>query len=201
MTLDVTKFDVLMIDPPWPKRKGGRRQVRPNQGRQLDYKTMSIENIALTIDRDVLTQAADTCAVFLWTIDQFLHAGESIFEQRGFRRHARFIWDKKNGVAPCFTVRFAHEYLVWFYRPRLMPIAETARGKLTTVISESAREHSRKPNAAYAAVEMLYPNARRIDVFSREVRLGWAQFGDQLSHFDDQASAAPSPQLTEASIL
>lgn len=28
-------WDVAMIDPPWPKLKGGLRKQRPNQGRRL----------------------------------------------------------------------------------------------------------------------------------------------------------------------
>jgi N6-adenosine-specific RNA methylase IME4 len=45
------------------------------------------------------------------------------------------------------------------------------------------REHSRKPEVAYQMVEALYPNARRLDAFTREYRAGWDAFGDQIDHF------------------
>ena len=176
-------WDVAMIDPPWPKRKGGKRAVRPNQGRALDYPTMSVEEIFALLDTEVFCHGADTHTVFLWGVDEYLHAGEAQMEQRGYRRHARLIWDKCNGVAPAFSVRYAHEYLAWYYKPNFMPVSVESRGKLTTVIREAAREHSRKPESAYAAIAAWYPSARKADIFSREPREGWMQYGNQTQHF------------------
>ena len=176
-------FEVFVIDPPWPKRKGGIRKVRPNQGRQLDYPTMAVSEIFVLLDERILSQAASPHCVFLWAIDEFLIDSEIEMDRRGYKRHARIIWDKCNGVAPAFTVRYAHEYMVWFYKPRLPPIAESSRGKICTVMREPAREHSRKPNCAYEAISKWYPNARKLDVFSREPRKGWSQWGDQTTHF------------------
>ena len=66
-------------------------------------------------------------------------------KELGYDLHARFIWDKENGVAPAITVRFSHEYLLWFYKKGhlLMPIQET-RGKYTTVLREASIKHSKK---------------------------------------------------------
>ena len=82
------------------------------------------------------------------------------------------------------TVRFSHEYLVWYYKPKMLKIALEQRGKFTTVFTERAREHSRKPEFAYSMISALYPNATKLDVFSRESRTGWDQYGDQKNHFD-----------------
>jgi hypothetical protein len=51
-----------------------------------------------------------------------------------------------------------------------------------------AREHSRKPEEAYAAAERLMPHARRADVFSRQRRPGWDSFGDEDGKFDEVAA-------------
>lgn len=104
-------------------------------------------------------------------------------ERRRYRRHARIVWDKGNGVAPAFTVRYTHEYLLWYYKPTLLRVAQEMRGKLGTVIREGNREHSRKPDAAYQYVEALYPDGELWDVFSREPRIGWKQWGNQTDHF------------------
>ena len=189
-------WDVAMIDPPWPKRKGGRRAVRPNQGRALDYPTMGVEEIFALLDKEVFCHGADAHTVFLWGVDEHLHAGETQMERRGYRRHARLIWDKCNGVAPAFSVRYAHEYLTWYYKPNFMPVSVESRGKLTTVIREAAREHSRKPEAAYAALSTWYPNARKADIFSREPREGWAQYGNQTQHF---SASCPNPMMSQPS--
>ena len=177
------RYEVFMIDPPWSQRKGGVRKSRSNQGRDLDYATLSIEEIFRLLDTQVFSQATEVHTVFLWSIDKFLFAGEEEMAKRGYTLHARMVWDKGNGVAPAFTIRYSHEYLLWFYKPKMLPVAENMRGKFRTVFREDGREHSRKPRVAYVIVDCLYPDATKIDVFSRQKREGWSQFGDEVSHF------------------
>jgi len=178
------KYDVFIIDPPWGKKKGGKRGVRPNQGKQLSYNTMASYDIFKLLDKDIFSQAQENHTVFMWVIDEFFLTAEEEMKNRGYHRHARMIWDKCNGVAPCFTVRFTHEYLIWYYKPKLMKVAEDQRGRFGTVFREQAREHSRKPEISYQMVEMLYPEAKRLDVFSRTPRAGWDQFGNEPDGFD-----------------
>jgi N6-adenosine-specific RNA methylase IME4 len=179
------KINVFMIDPPWPKKKGGLRAARPRQGHYLDYKTMPVSGIFDLLDKQIFPLAACPHSVFLWSIDEFLRESEEKMESRGYRRHARMIWDKCNGVAPAFTVRYAHEYLVWFYKPKMPPIAVAARGKFTTVLREPATGHSRKPSAAYKMIDALYPDGERMDVFARRPYGNWKQFGDEAeSQYD-----------------
>ena len=56
------------------------------------------------------------------------------------------------------------------------------------VLDGLAREHSRKPDEAYAMLEALSPNARRADVFARQRRPGWDGWGLELSKFDGEAA-------------
>jgi len=176
-------IDVFVIDPPWPQKKGGLRRTRPNQGKKLDYATLDVDAIFSLLERDVLSKATRNHCVFLWAIDKFLAEAEAGMLKRGYRLHARLIWDKGNGVAPSFTVRYTHEYLLWFYKEKLLPVSIPQRGRFATVIRERSREHSRKPDAAYQMIESLYPGGRRLDVFSREHREGWEQYGDQKDFF------------------
>jgi N6-adenosine-specific RNA methylase IME4 len=176
-------IDHFVIDPPWQKSKGGLRKARPNQGKLLDYATMSVTDIFALLDKDIFPLASPTHNIFLWSVDKFLHAGESEMINRGYRLHARLIWDKTNGVAPAFTVRYSHEYLLWFYKPKMIPISKDKRGSYTTVIRCLGREHSRKPDEAYAMIDGLYPDGDRMDVFSREKRDGWLQYGNEVGKF------------------
>jgi N6-adenosine-specific RNA methylase IME4 len=182
-----------MIDPPWPKRKGGRRAVRPDQSRELDYQTLSVPDIFTLLDEHILPTDRPH-AVFLWCIDTSLLPAELAMETRGYRRHARFVWDKRNGVAPAFTVRYSHEYLVWFYKPTFAPIDRSQRGRFLTVFASPGREHSRKPDCAYAMVAALYPNAEKCDVFSREPRVGWQQWGNEVNRFQRSNDALESAE-------
>lgn len=95
--------------------------------------------------------------------------------------HARFVWDKENGIAPAFTVRFSHEYLLWFYRKgkMLKPIKEM-RGVYTTVIREPSTIHSRKPQVAYEMIERMFPNCNKLELFARNTREGWDSWGNEI---------------------
>lgn len=52
-----------------------------------------------------------------------------------------------------------------------------------SVIMGRIREHSRKPEEAFAAAEQLMPHARRIEVFSRQKRPGWSNWGHEAAKF------------------
>ena len=173
-----TIYDIVYADPPWPKRKGGLRKCRPAQTRDLEYQTLSLGEI-----KDLLSKAkvAEKHSFFVWTVDEFLHDTEKIMAELGYKLHARIVWDKENGVAPAFTIRYAHEYLLWFYKPgkMLKPCVET-RGKYTTVLRKKAVKHSQKPDIAYEMLEAMFPGAQKLEMFARNERSGWDSFGNEI---------------------
>lgn len=178
------RYQILMIDPPWDKVKSGRRSVRPNQGRKMNYATMPTKEIFMLLDEEVFSQCSMPHCVFMWTIEQFLLDCEKYMMERNYKRHCRIIWDKQNGIAPAFTVRYSHEYLIWYYKPKLLHPAKEYRGTYKTVFTAKSREHSRKPDFAYEMVEKLYPGMSKLDVFSREKREHWHQFGNEINYFN-----------------
>ena len=174
------KYDIVYTDPPWPQTKGNKRKVRKNQGKELDYQVLSLADI-LEIHADFLTKhTEDTNTVFIWAIDKYLFDAEQMMENFGYKLHARIIWNKLNGVAPAFTIRYAHEYLLWWYRPKMLPINKEMRGKYTTVITEKATKHSKKPIAAYEMIKNLYPIESKIELFARNIYDGFDSWGDQV---------------------
>lgn len=174
------KFEIIYTDPPWKQSKGGLRKSRPNQGRGLDYQTISLEEI-FDIHQHVSENICkETHTVFMWTIDKFLHETEEMMKKLGYKLHARMIWDKTNGVAPAFTIRYSHEYLLWFYKPKMIKIDESMRGKYTTVFREPATKHSKKPKCAYEFIEAIYPNSSKLELFARNHRDGWHSWGNEI---------------------
>lgn len=173
-------YDIFYTDPPWEQSKGNLRKCRPNQGKKLDYETCSLEEIQ-NIHKQAFVHGSDKHNVFMWTIDKYLHDTELMMSELGYTLHARFIWDKTNGVAPAFTVRFTHEYLLWFYRKgkMLTPVKEK-RGKYTTVFRELSTKHSKKPVCAYEMLETMFPTARKIEMFARNNREGWDCWGNEV---------------------
>jgi N6-adenosine-specific RNA methylase IME4 len=119
--------------------------------------------------------------IFMWTIDKYLPDAEKIMEMLGYRLHARIIWDKVNGPAPAYTLRFSHEYLLWFFKKGNIILPEKdKRGAYTTVMRESSRRHSQKPECAYQMLESLFPQAEKLELFARTERDGWDQWGNEL---------------------
>ena len=172
---------MIYTDPPWKQTKGNSRKCRPNQGKTLDYETLSLEEIA-SIHKQAALLCEDNHNVFMWTIDKFLHHTEQMMNDLGYQLHARFIWDKTNGIAPAFTVRFSHEYLLWFYKKghMLMPSKET-RGKYTTVMRELSTTHSKKPKCAYEMLEDMFPDTHKLELFARgKIRDGWDAWGNEV---------------------
>ena len=176
------KYQIIYADPPWRQTKGGLRKCRPKQEKTLDYTTLTYENIRDYLG-DVINHYADDChALFLWTIDKYLLDAERMALELGYNRHARIIWDKTNGIAPAFTVRYSHEYLLWFYRNKFQPVALNMRGKYKTVFSEQATKHSKKPEFAYKMIEDLYPQVNKLELFARNKRKGWDVWGNEVEN-------------------
>ena len=88
------KYDLVYTDPAWKQTKGNKRKCRPNQGKDLDYMTISMEEI-----KEIHRQASELCNqkhnIFMWTIDKYLHETEQMMRELGYELHARFIWDKE----------------------------------------------------------------------------------------------------------
>ena len=173
--LSVNEYSLVYADPPWQVKKSGLRKSRPNQGKSLDYKTITCDEIKI-----ILSNYSNAKVFFIWTVDKYLHECESIMKSFGYKLHSRIIWDKLNGIAPAFTVRFSHEYLLWFYRSPMEKISIDQRGKWSTVLKEKSTKHSKKPSIAYEFIESLYPNLSKIELFARSYREGWWSMGDEL---------------------
>lgn len=111
------KYDILYTDPPWQQGRGGKKAARPNStGTTVPYETMDVPGI-MELHRYVTNELMnEKHNVFMWTIDKYLPQTEEIMSLLGYKLHARLIWDKGNGPAHAYTVRFAHEYLLWFYK-------------------------------------------------------------------------------------
>ena len=175
------KYQLILADPPWRHAKGGRKSVRPNSsGTGLDYPSLSLTDIEEHLRQAVALCPEDNAVLFLWTIDKYLIQAQQIAENLGFGLHARMIWDKINGIPAAFTVRYGHEYLLYMYRGKLLPIAKEERGKIHTVFHEMPKKHSQKPEIAYEIIERLYPDLSKLELYARHTRDGWDSWGNEL---------------------
>ncbi|GAI86066.1 unnamed protein product, partial [marine sediment metagenome] len=158
----------------WPQRKTGLRRVRPNQGRNLDYPTLTIEEIK---DFPIDNFAEEQTHIYLWTINKYLRLAFDVLDAWRFKFHATLVWKKPTGVTP-FSFQFVNEFVLFAYRGKF----RIKKKGIATTFEAKVRAHSRKPDVLYKIAEKC-SFTPRIDIFSREKREGWDQWGDETNFF------------------
>ncbi len=173
----MSTYDVLVIDPPWPIRKGGgRRRVRPNQLAALDYDTMTVDqiaNVATWYGRPL--PCAKNAHVWLWTTHRFLPDAFAILNEWDLRYSCAFVWHKPGGFQPMGLPQFNCEFALY-----------ARRGKPAFVDSKSFKlcfdaprgKHSEKPEAFYDLVRRVTAG-RRLDMFNRRAIDGFDAWGHE----------------------
>ena len=179
------KYQIIYADPPWKQFKGGKKSARPNSsGEPLPYQVISLEEIE-GILKKAFELGDENNVLFLWTIDKYLFEAQQIAEKCGYKLHARMIWNKVTGIPAAFTIRYGHEYLLYMYKGKLLPVALDERGKIHSVFTEQVKAHSQKPEIAYQIIERLYPNTERLELFARNKRQtlfggNWDVWGNEV---------------------
>lgn len=177
---DIGLYELIMADPPWQTKKGGKKAVRPHSsGKDLDYPTMTLKDIKehLIIATEHTTA---NCVLFLWTTEKYLIESQRIAEEIGWKLHARMIWNKVTGIPASFDIRFGHEYLLYMYKGKFLPVSSNERGKIHSVFTEQVKKHSQKPEIAYQIIERLYPDLNKLEMYARHTRNGWDSFGNEV---------------------
>lgn len=189
-------YDLIMADPPW------HTKMRSERGEEKSfikhYGAMSMAEIA---KMPVGKLAANDCLLFLWcTWPLMLYGGDpakhyrdhhasyspvgAVMEAWGFRHTSGGVWAKRtiNG-----KLRWGTGYRT---RSVCEPFLIGVRGEPKNSRSECnlidglARQHSRKPDEAFAWCERWAPGARRLELFSRQKRPGWIGWGNEAGKFD-----------------
>lgn len=170
------KFRCIVIDPPWEVQKY-ERDVRPNQSGDLDYPTMTHEQIA---EFDVQSLASDDgCHLFCWTTQKHLPPTLEIIERWGFKYCLVMVWHKNGGPQPFGLPQYNCEFVI-YARSGAPEFRDTKQ--FFTCFNAARREHSRKPDEFYELIERV-TFGPRIDIFSREKREGFDQFGNEIGKF------------------
>lgn len=172
-------FDLIVADPPWSYAMWSAKGEAKSP--QAHYACMSIADIAAL---PVARLAARDCLLWLWAVNAMLPQAIDVLRAWGFTFKTAGHWSKrtrhgKQAFGTGYILRSAGEpFLIGTIgKPK------TTRG-VRSVIEGQVREHSRKPDEAFAAAEALMPEGRRIELFSRQCRPGWANWGDQADRFE-----------------
>lgn len=161
------KFDLIYADPPWSY------DFQESKSRMIEnhYPTMAIDEIkALDIP------AAEDSVCYLWTTSPKLKEGIDTLEEWGFEYRTNAMWDKKK-IAQGYWFRGQHEILLVGRRGDYSPPDESRRR--SSVFRERAQEHSKKPKKVREHIEKAHPDADKLELFSRDGRVGWTMWGNE----------------------
>lgn len=167
------QYRCIVMDPPWPMQKI-QRDVCPQQTPELDYPVMTLGQIA-----DLRIPAADQCHLYLWTTQKFLWAARELLQYWGFDHLAVMVWHKPGGFQPAGLPQFNCEFVLMGRRGAL---AFNTTRDFPLCFQAPRRQHSRKPDVFYERVARVSPGPR-LDMFSREARPGFTQFGIESDVF------------------
>ena len=177
-----TKYNVLVVDPPWNQGKTGRRGVRPNQTQTLDYKTLLIDEIKLV---PIKEWSKKNSFIFLWvtnskdkkTKEPIIKMGFDLLNHWGFTYFTTITWDKKTGPCPFSPFQVSTEHLLFGYKGKVK-FNKKSLGKMKTCFTESSKKHSVKPEILYENIDKYF-NGKKIDIFARQKRKGFDGWGDE----------------------
>lgn len=174
------QYGTIVIDPPWPMKKI-ERVVRPNQV-EFDYPTMDYEQLR-AFRAKFRQMAADQCHVFMWTTQKFLPMALRLFEDYEVKYVLTMVWHKPGGFQPVGLPQYNCEFVLY----GRIGSPEFIDTKAFNCCFDADRgEHSRKPNEFYDLIRRVTPDGR-VDIFSREKRPGFDQFGNEPDKFREAA--------------
>lgn len=181
--LEPNAYDFMMIDAPWDFSNWSSKGERKNAKKH--YRCLPLEAIKAFPVADL---AAPNTLAWIWGTNPMLDQQIDCLKYWGFTFKTAGNWVKTtvNG-----KIAFGTGYI---FRSASEPVLIGTRGNPKTTRSTRSvffgevREHSRKPEEAYAVAERLMPDARRVELFSRTNRPGWEHWGDEVGKFNGSPS-------------
>lgn len=171
-------YDLLVVDPPWDFENYS--DAGTLKGADPHYEVQSLEWIRTL---PVGQLARGDCLLLLWATGCMLDVAIDTLKHWGFVYKSEIIWRKltvngKSRMGTGYRVRTMHEPIL------LGTIGNPQHKPFLSVIDGQAREHSRKPEEFYAAVDESCPDLGfRADLFCRQQRIGWDAFGNETWKF------------------
>lgn len=166
-------YSCLVVDPPWSMHKI-EREERPNQ-MEFDYPTMTEAELRAF---PLPEMAAENCHLYLWTTQKHLPLALELTGHWGFKYQCIMTWIKNVGFTP-FSWMYSTEHVLFCTKGSL-PLLQLGR---RLDFGGKVREHSRKPDEFYSLVREVSPGPR-LDVFSREKREGFKQYGNEADKYE-----------------
>jgi N6-adenosine-specific RNA methylase IME4 len=121
--------------------------------------------------------AADDCILFMWATSASLPEFLNVMKQWGFEYKLHIVWVKQKPTIG-YWAKSWHELLLVGAKGAILPPPPELQPP--SVIQAPAGRFSEKPAIFVETIEKLYPNALKLEIFSRSPREGWSAMGNEI---------------------
>jgi N6-adenosine-specific RNA methylase IME4/ParB-like chromosome segregation protein Spo0J len=166
---ELGRFPVIYADPPWRYD----HQTTENRRTENHYPTLPLAEIFALPVAEIATPDS---VLFLWATMPLLPEALQVIDAWGFRYRTGLVW-VKDKIGMGFWARMRHELLLIAVRGQMPTPLERARPD--SVIEAPRTTHSTKPRVVYDYIEQMFPELKRVELFARERRDGWAAWGNE----------------------
>ena len=172
-------YDIIYMDPPWDYNGQHQHNKGSKTSEAKDhYPTMTTVQMA----EEITLPAADNCLLFMWTSSPHLDQAIWLGKEWGFDwATVAFVWEKQVPNPGFYTMSECELCLV--FKKGKIPSPRGSRSE-RQFLSERRREHSRKPDEIRNRIHRMFPDARKIEMFSRVKSKHWDVWGNQTDLFE-----------------
>ena len=193
------KFQVLVSDPPWGFDDGLKKMKRKvKRSAASQYKTMTPEQVAALDVRSIVDPTG--CVLALWVPGSMLADGLNVMKAWGFRHKQLFVWvklkkdhakepdpNKRTRVGMGRLFRQSHEIaLIGTSGKSVYPLLKNKGQR--SVAFDLNLGHSIKPDTLQRRLDVMFPDANRLEIFARRNLQGWTCIGDGVTGKDVSVS-------------
>lgn len=179
----IPNAEVVLADPPWSyhgqqNKWGAAAKFYPTM---TDSELLDLPVRSIMADRSVLFMCA--------TGPRLDFAMECIHAWGLHYRGMAFVWVKTKADGSAIGAQGVRPSIVKPTAEFVLAASTVAKGRPLKLHDEAVRnvvmhrrmEHSRKPDDVHAAIERLYPDTTKVELFGRRPRSGWTVWGNEMA--------------------
>lgn len=189
------RFEVITADPPWSFGDELKSMKRPvKRSAKSQYSLMSTSSIA---ELDVKSLANPSgCVLVLWVPSTLLEHGLRVMRAWGFIPKQTYVWVKlkkehRKETDPNNMMRIGMGRL--FRQAHEIALVGTSGKSVYKLLKNKSQRsvsldlndgHSIKPPTLQNRLELMFPDANKLELFGRRSKDGWTVLGDGVTGCD-----------------
>lgn len=174
-------YKIVYADPPWFYNARNNVTTKFGGGAMGHYPVMKTEEIC---NLPVHKIASRNSILFLWATFPRLPDAMRVIEAWGFTyKTIGFTWGKltkegKPALLPGYYTGSNAEVCLLATRGETLEPED--KGVRSLVLTQGRMKHSRKPPEVREGIERMYPELKKVELFSREQVPGWDHWGNEI---------------------